>query len=120
MTAVRLQPGDVVIVDFGRGIGREQRGARPAVVVSTREHLQLTRGLAIVVPCTSAARPWRSHVPIDGDVRLGVATFAMTEQVRAVSPNRIEGRLGRVSDACRQRVAFAVGRWIEQTPLFER
>lgn len=120
MTEKGLRPGDVVVVDLGRGVGGEQGGSRPAVVVSTTHHLALHDGLAVVVPCTSTQRGWRSHVPVDGDVRLTRATFAMTEQVRAVSPKRIRGRLGRVGDDCRQRIAYSVQGWIDQPPLFRR
>ena len=115
-----LASGDVVIVDLGDGVGREQRGRRPAVVVASDGYLRMASGLAIVVPCTSVDRGWRSHVPIVGDMTLRRRTFAMTEQVRVVSPDRICGRAGHVDPRCRRVLADVVCGWFDQPPLFRR
>ena len=114
----RIAPGDVVIVDLGEGVGREQRGRRPAVVVANDGYLRLASGLAIVVPCTTADRGWRAHVPLAGDLTLRRRTFAMTEQVRTVSPDRICGRAGRVDPRCRMAIADVVRGWLVAPPLF--
>lgn len=118
MTA--LAPGDVVWIDFGTAIGREQGGERPAVVVASPNHLRLTRGLAIVVPCTSRDRGWRSHVRVIGDVRLDRPTFAITEQPRTIAYERIERRLGAVDPQCLRRIGLLVRSWMLRPPAFGR
>lgn len=120
MTPGTLRSGDVVIVDFGRGIGREQGGARPAVVISSPGHLRMATGLATVVPCTSTMRGWASHVEVVSASRLPRRTFAMTEQVRTVSPDRIRGTMGRVHPHCLQDIADTLRSWIIQPPRFRR
>lgn len=54
----------------------------------------------IVVPISSRDRRVRSHVPIGPpDGGLNQQSFAMTEQLRTVSVDRLGRRLGRVEPA---------------------
>lgn len=116
----RLAAGDVVWADFGVTSGREQGGARPAVVVSSPSHDRLTQGLAIVVPCTSRDRGWQSHVRVVGDLALEVPTFAITEQPRTIAYERIERRLGAVDPQCLRRIGLLVRSWMLRPPAFGR
>ncbi|UNK69912.1 type II toxin-antitoxin system PemK/MazF family toxin [Microbacterium sp. H1-D42] len=77
-------------------VGREQAGRRPAVVVAGGGYLHVVDALAIIVPVTSVDRRWPNHVQIRG---LGKPSWAMTEQLRAVSRDRLHGDLGRVNEA---------------------
>lgn len=80
-----IEPGKVWFVDFEPVRGREQGKDRPALVVSSRFHLDLTLGqLVSVLPLTSVERPgWlhRIHVASGGG-------WVITEQVRTVSATR--------------------------------
>lgn len=60
----RIEPGSVWFCDFGPVRGREQGKDRPAVVVSSTFHLDLTdRALVTVLPLTSVERPgWLQRV----------------------------------------------------------
>lgn len=113
---MRAAPGDVVWVDFGATVGREQHGGRPAVVVGAHRQRALARGLVIVVPCTSRDRGWRAHLPLRGEVDVDRPTFAMTEQPRTVSVRRLGHHMGRVHERCRQDIALAVRNWLEPPP----
>ena len=90
-----LAPGDLVWVAPDATVGREQAGRRPAVVVSGIDYLNTVETLAIVVPVTSVDRAWPNHVPL-GDVELPQRSWAMTEQVRTISRERIVERVGRI------------------------
>ena len=90
-----LHPGEVVRVSPDPTVGREQAGRRPAVVISGLDYLATVETLAIVVPVTSVDRAWPNHVRLD-DVGLTVPSWAMTEQVRTISRQRIVERSGRV------------------------
>lgn len=93
MRTAELRSGDVVWAELSPVIGREQAGRRPVVVVSGPEHLALADTLAIVVPVTSVHRGWDNHVPLP-NAGLGVASWAMTEQVRTISRQRIVDTAG--------------------------
>jgi len=103
-----LTPGRVIWADLGQTVGREQRGRRPAVVVSTRDHLTGADTLVTVVPCTRRQHHWVNHVELVGPTQLSVVSFAMTEQIRTLSRQRIHRIAGYVSIDC----LHAISRWL--------
>lgn len=80
-----IEPGQVWFVDFDPVRGRERGKDRPALVVSSTFHLDVTLGyLACVLPLTSVERPGWVH-------RVQVASgggWVITEQIRTVSAER--------------------------------
>jgi len=88
-----LSPGDVVWVKPDPSIGREQAGRRPAIVVASADYLATVDSLVIVVPLTAVDRGWPNHVSVN---TLEKPSWAMTEQVRTVSRERILSNAGRV------------------------
>lgn len=68
----------------------DQAGRRPAIVVSSRTHLDLVAGALItVVPLTTRERPgWTQRVPVRFGGRV---SYAITEQVRTVAARRLVG-----------------------------
>ncbi len=105
---MELTPGTVVWADFGDAVGREQAGRRPAVVVSTFDHVESADTLVTLIPCTTRARAWANHVVLDGSTGLNEPTYAMTEQIRTVSRERVHGVRGHVSPDC----LALITRWI--------
>jgi mRNA interferase MazF len=92
-----LAPGDIVWVAPDAAVGREQSRRRPALVVAGADYLQLIDSLAVVVPLTSVDRGWPNHIPVSG-AALPSTSWAMTEQVRTISRDRIVGAAGRADD----------------------
>lgn len=86
MTRPPIEPGQVWLVDFDPVRGREQGNDRPALVVSSRFHLDVTASqLVTVLPLTTVERPGWLH-----RIHLGSAGgWAITEQVRTVSGRRL-------------------------------
>ncbi len=73
--------GDIVKLAFDPQEGREQRGWRPALVLSSRLFSEAT-GLAMVCPITNTDRRFALHLPLpDGLVSTGVV---MVDQVRSL------------------------------------
>jgi mRNA interferase MazF len=94
-----LAPGDVVwAAPDPTVVGREQSGRRPALVVSGNDYLDVVESLVIVVPITSVDRGWPNHIRVLGS-DLAEASWAMTEQVRTISRERIVAGAGRVEAA---------------------
>lgn len=92
--AEALSPGDIVWVAPEIAVGREQAGRRPALVIAGTDYLTTVDTLAVVVPLSSVDRGWPNHVPIAGGT-LPRSSWAMTEQIRTVSRERIVNRAGR-------------------------
>lgn len=93
-----LGPGDVIWVAPEIAVGREQAGRRPALVVAGAGYLETVDALALVVPITTADRGWPNHVEVIG-AELGERSWAMSEQLRTISRERLVGRAGRADDA---------------------
>jgi mRNA interferase MazF len=91
--------------------GREQRGVRPALVVSADALNRAGAELAIVVPLTSHDKGIPSHVhiaPPEGGVSL--PSWALVEHVRSVYRGRFIKRFGAVPPATMLRVETVLRR----------
>jgi mRNA interferase MazF len=92
--------GDVLLCDLNPVAGREQGGIRPVVVVSHPRYAVIP-GLFLGVPLTTRNRGLEHHIGIPADAATGLTqqSYAMTEQVRAMSELRAGRRIGAVADA---------------------
>lgn len=70
-------------------------------------HLEIVEALAVVVPITTVDRGWPNHVEVIG-AELERRSWAMSEQVRTISRERMVGRAGRSDQA----TLVAVRGWI--------
>jgi mRNA interferase MazF len=96
------QKGDFVTVTFDPQSGHEQRGRRPALVVSNSLFNKHT-GLAIVCPLTGTERSFPFHVAVVDDPN--VTGFVMVEQVKSIDFRaRKAKRIGRASDSVLEEV----------------
>ena len=92
-----MTSGDVLLCDLKPVAGREQGGIRPILVVSHHRY-SVIPGLFLAVPLTSRDRGLDHHIRVPADEYTGLrqVSFAMTEQVRAMSDQRAGRQLGRV------------------------
>jgi mRNA interferase MazF len=96
MKAYLPKKGDFVAVTFDLQSGHEQRGRRPALVVSNTLFNKHT-GLAIVCPLTNTDRGFPFHVAVAKDPN--VTGFVMVEQVKSIDFRaRDAKRIGKASD----------------------
>ena len=96
------QKGDFITVTFDPQSGHEQKGRRPALVVSNTLFNERT-GLAIVCPLTSTKRGFPFHVAVADSP--DVSGFIMVEQVKSIDYRaRKVKRLGRASEATLEEV----------------
>ena len=75
------QKGDFIIATFNPQAGHEQKGRRPAIIISNKLFNKST-GLAIVCPITSTNRNFPFHVPIPDELTL--TGYIMVEQVKSI------------------------------------
>ena len=73
------EQGDIVYLNFSPQAGHEQKGFRPALVVSNATANRFTR-LVMVCPITHADRNQPFHVKLDDRTKTG--GFVMADQVR--------------------------------------
>jgi len=100
MTTTRADPvfraGELLLVDFDPAFGTEQRGRRPAVVVS-QDDMKLMSRRVIVCPITRNVQPWPTKVFLPPG--LGTEDAILVDQGRAIDRDaRILRSLGFVPD----------------------
>ena len=81
MAAYVAHKGDFVSLSFDPQSGHEQKGRRPALVISNDLFNKHTR-LAIVCPVTNTYRGIPFHLPVGPSSKL--TGFVMVEQVKSV------------------------------------
>ncbi|WP_407686909.1 type II toxin-antitoxin system PemK/MazF family toxin [Mycobacterium sp. HUMS_1102779] len=87
--------GEVYNVDLGQPIGHEPGFVRPALVVSVDILNNGAGGLVVVVPITSVAYGLRSHIEVEpGTSGLDHTSYARCDQLRVISTERLESRIG--------------------------
>jgi mRNA interferase MazF len=102
MTAYIPRKGDFVTVTFDPQSGHEQRGRRPALVVSNDLFNKHT-GLCIACPITTRQRDYPFHVSIPPGQ--SVTGFVMVEQVKSIDfRSRNVKRLGNAPEPVLQEV----------------
>ena len=96
MKAYIPKKGDFIAVTFHPLSGHEQKGRRPALVVSNTLFNEQT-GLAIVCPLTSTDRGYPFHVAITKNP--DVMGFVMVEQVKSIDFRARQAKpIGKASD----------------------
>ncbi len=84
MSAYVPEKGDFITLSFDPQSGHEQKGRRPALVISNFLFNKAT-GLAIVCPITNTNRQVPFHLPVPSLSSL--IGFVMVEQVKSVDFN---------------------------------
>lgn len=103
--------GEVYLADLGEPIGHEQAFRRPVVVVSSDLWLASTPPVMTVVPVTRTYRRRATHVEIEpGRSGLAQTSYAKCEDIRSISPLRLERRFGQVEGDVLARVEVILRR----------
>ena len=77
------EQGDIVALSFDPQSGHEQKGRRPAIIISNKvfnQHL----GLAFACPITNTKRDFPFHIEIESD---NITGFIMSEQMKSIDYN---------------------------------
>ena len=92
-----MTSGDILLAGLDPTVGREQGGRRPVVVVSAPRYSEIPDRF-LAVPLTSTQRGLVHHVTVPADRTTGLdrVSYAMTEQVRVLSRQRIVRKLGSI------------------------
>ena len=73
--------GDIIFLDFDPQIGHEQKGRRPALVISN-EQFHMRTNLAMVCPITNSTSRFPMHIKLDS--RTTITGEIMCEQTKCL------------------------------------
>jgi len=97
--ATPVRNADIWTAFLDPTVGHEQGGRRPVIIVSSDELHIIPSQLVFVVPVTTKDRGVESHVRVSlREGALPRESFAMTEQIRSVSTQRLRRRVGTADD----------------------
>lgn len=109
---MKINRGDIWLVDLNPVIGHEQSGIRPALVISDDMFNRSLAEMVIAVPITSKERGIPTHVEINYDF-LNLRSFIKTEDIRSISTKRLIKKMGEVDEsvlyAVEERVKLLLG-----------
>jgi len=77
------EQGDIVALSFDPQSGHEQKGRRPAIIISNKtfnQHL----GLAFACPITNTKRDFPFHIEVKSD---NITGYIMCEQMKSIDYN---------------------------------
>ena len=100
MTVAVAEPGrgEIWYARLDPVVGHEQAGERPCLIISDDRFNYSRAHLVVVLPITRTDRGIASHVRVDPpDGGLKAASFIKCEDVRSISKQRLQSRLGKVS-----------------------
>ncbi len=92
---MKVNRGEIWLVDLNPVIGHEQSGIRPSLIISDNLYNHSLAGMVIVLPITSKNKGIASHIMVDYDF-LQFVSYIKTEDIRAVSIQRLSKKLGQV------------------------
>ena len=89
--------GEIWTLDLNPTQGREQRGRRPALVISTNQFNKGPAELVVVLPITGTHKGIPLHVRIDApEGGIKKTSYVKCEDVRSISRERLRERWGTV------------------------
>lgn len=93
-----IERGDIWLVDFNPTKGREQRGIRPALIISVNRFNNSMANKVVAMPLTSKNKgiPLDVHLPSpDGGVKKD--SYIKIEDIRSISKERFIEKWGDIS-----------------------
>lgn len=92
---MEIKRGDIYYIDSIYSTGSEQRGGRPAIIVSNEKNKQHSTTVEIVYLTTQPKNDLPTHVTIRSVTK---ESIALCEQITSVSTDRIGSYKGHVTD----------------------
>lgn len=90
--------GDMYYADLGKGIGSEQEGYRPVLII--QNNIGNRHSTTVIVASISSKVDVKPKLPthyfIDAECGLQLPSIVLLEQLRTVSKQRLEGYIGRL------------------------
>ncbi len=114
VTNLDLRRGDIVIVDFGKQIGSEQSGKRPALIIQNDKGNKFSPTVIICGITSQNKKKIPTHVEVcPEETGLKYHSVILFEQVRTIDKSRVYDVIGHVSEnlleKCNKSIAISFG-----------
>ena len=103
--------GDMYFTDFGIGLGSEQMGYRPAVIIQNNTGNMYSS--TVIVAAITSQKPQKAllptHYPLGAESGLEAPSIILLEQIRTISQERLDKYIGRLSKKAFTRAKSCAG-----------
>lgn len=105
--------GEVYLADLGQGIGSEQGGIRPVVIL--QNDLGNRYSPTVIVAAITSRKKERSpiHCPLNREAGLKYPSTILLEQLRTIDKQRLEGYIGKLGQqhmrAVNRAISYSLG-----------
>lgn len=100
-----MRRGEVWLADLGDPVGHEEALVRPVLLVNAQQWLDTRPPVVAAVPLSRTRRDAVTHVEVEpGRSGLRATSYVRCEDLRPISPRRLERRFGEVEDVVLLRV----------------
>lgn len=106
----QLIRGEIYYADLGDGIGCEQKGLRPVLVIQNDKGNQFSK-TTIIAPITSKTEKTKipTHINISKeDSMLSRDSTVLMEQIRIIDKLRIRGKVGKLDELSMKKINAAI------------
>lgn len=119
-----IRRGDILHVDLGEGIGSEQSGLRPVLVIQNDIGNKFSPTIIVAAITSQDKAKMPTHVILGQDCGLDRAkSVVMLEQIRTIDRSRIKKHIGHVNEDDVRRInkAYEIsgGTWTDEDALIE-
>lgn len=92
--------GDLYYADLGKGIGSEQRGYRPVLVIQNDVGNKFSSTVIVlsVTSKTGVKAKLPTHYYINAECGLQAPSLILAEQIRTIDKRRLDAYIGHLSD----------------------
>lgn len=99
MSGHTFSRGEIYYTDFGDGVGSEQKGYRPAVIISN--DIGNKHSTTVIIAAIITQRPDKAklptHVYVGTETGLDNSSIILLEQIRTISKGRLDDYVGKLS-----------------------
>lgn len=100
MSGHKFSRGEIYYTDFGDGVGSEQKGYRPAVIISN--NIGNRNSTTVIVAAITTLHPNKdklpTHVYVGTETGLRNPSIILLEQIRTISKDRVSDFVGTLSE----------------------
>ena len=106
----KIKRGDMFYADLTAGVGSEQRGTRPLLIVSNDTGNKHSRTViaAIITSKATSKTKMPTHCPIQAQQGLGWDSLVLLEQLRTIDKERLREYIGTLEAESMSRVDRAL------------
>lgn len=106
----KLSRGEIYYADLGEGVGCEQKGLRPVLIIQNDMGNKFSE-TTIIAPITSQTTKSKipTHISISKkDSMLAMDSMVLMEQIRIIDKSRIRNRVGKLDEASMKKINVAI------------